>query len=186
MFLESFYSQNACLVRHLLLFLLLGHFRIIIANHRLSAGIIIALMAFGCTVYLMATEFISAKKSKGEVLLFRRGAVPAFAPKPDAESQVDGQEVVLARTKTIPDAPASIQKQTAIFHWDGVNYDIKIKKEPRRLLDDVDGWVKRKMNPIYFLLWHISGASAPRCLMTPESFLHSQNSTEEGKLTLYP
>ena len=38
--------------------------------------------------------------------------------------------------------PAAIQKQTAVFHWDGVNYDIKIKGEPRKLLDDVDGWVK--------------------------------------------
>ena len=110
-----------------------------------NLGIIIALMVFGCTVYLVSTEYISAKKSKGEVLLFRRGKVPEFAPKPDVESHVDGQEVQLARTKTIPDAPASIQKQTAIFHWDSVNYDIKIKKEPRRLLDDVDGWVKRKI-----------------------------------------
>lgn len=42
----------------------------------------------------------------------------------------------------MPDAPPSIQKQTAIFHWSGVNFDIKIKGEPRRLLDDVDGWVK--------------------------------------------
>ncbi len=37
---------------------------------------------------------------------------------------------------------AAIQKQTAVFHWDGVNYDIKIKKEARKLLNDVDGWVK--------------------------------------------
>jgi hypothetical protein len=107
-----------------------------------NLGILFALMVFGCTVYLLATEFISAKKSKGEVLLFRRGRVPDRAPKPDVESNVDGQEVVLARTKTVPDAPPSIQKQTAIFHWDGVNYDIKIKSETRRLLDDVDGWVK--------------------------------------------
>ncbi|TVY20600.1 ABC transporter CDR4 [Lachnellula arida] len=83
-----------------------------------NLGIIIALMVFGCTIYLMSTEYISSKKSKGEVLLFRRGKVPEFAPKPDVESHVDGQEVRLARSKTIPDAPASIQKQTAIFHWD--------------------------------------------------------------------
>lgn len=35
-----------------------------------------------------------------------------------------------------------IQKQTAIFSWKDVVYDIKIKKEPRRILDHVDGWVK--------------------------------------------
>jgi len=41
-----------------------------------NLGIIIALMLFGLAVYLIATEYISAKKSKGEVLLFRRGGVP--------------------------------------------------------------------------------------------------------------
>lgn len=103
-------------------------------------------MVFGCTVYLLATEFITAKKSKGEVLLFRRGAVPDLGPtKLDEESNMDNRpnvEAVMSRTKTTPDTPANIQKQTAIFHWDSVHYDIKIKGEPRKLLDDVDGWVK--------------------------------------------
>jgi ATP-binding cassette subfamily G (WHITE) protein 2 (PDR) len=111
-----------------------------------NLGILIALMAFGCTVYLTSTEFITAKKSKGEVLLFRRGLVPDLGPKPnDEESNAEDRptvEAALSRTQTVPEAPTSIQKQTAIFHWDGVNYDIKIKGEPRRLLDDVDGWVK--------------------------------------------
>ena len=110
-----------------------------------NLGILFALMIFGCAVYLLATEYISAKKSKGEVLLFRRGRVPDLGQRKDVECNVDDRvntEVVLARTKTTPEAPPSIQKQTAIFHWSGVNYDIKIKNEPRRLLDDVDGWVK--------------------------------------------
>ena len=37
---------------------------------------------------------------------------------------------------------ASIHRQTKIFHWKDVVYDIKIKGKPRRLLDHVDGWVK--------------------------------------------
>ena len=63
----------------------------------------------------------------------------------DEESNIEDRittSAVLTRTKTVPDAPRNIQKQTSIFHWDGVNYDIKIKGEPRRLLDDIDGWVK--------------------------------------------
>lgn len=36
----------------------------------------------------------------------------------------------------------SIEKQTAIFHWEDVCYDIKIKSETRQILDRVDGWVK--------------------------------------------
>ena len=35
-----------------------------------------------------------------------------------------------------------IQRQTAIFSWKDVVYDIKIKSEARRILDHIDGWVK--------------------------------------------
>ena len=103
----------------------------------------IAMMAFGCFIYLVATEFISAKKSKGEVLLFRRSQVPDLQPKFDEEANPDDRvnTETLAREKTVPDAPPSIQKQTAVFHWDSVSYDIMIKGKPKRLLDNVDGWI---------------------------------------------
>jgi ABC-type multidrug transport system ATPase subunit len=35
-----------------------------------------------------------------------------------------------------------IEKQTSIFHWRDICYDINIKKESRRILNRVDGWVK--------------------------------------------
>ena len=93
----------------------------------------------------MATEYVSAKRSKGEVLLFPRSKVPALgSSKPDIESIPDGRinaDMMVAQ-KVTTEIPPSIQKQTAIFHWTDVNYDIKIKNEPRRLLDEVDGWVK--------------------------------------------
>jgi ABC-type multidrug transport system ATPase subunit len=81
-------------------------------------------------------------------LLFPRTKIPTLKrTKNDVEasslSRVDQDTVLAARTET--QVPINIQKQTAIFHWDGVNYDIKVKKEPRRLLDDVDGWVKPGM-----------------------------------------
>jgi ATP-binding cassette subfamily G (WHITE) protein 2 (PDR) len=103
----------------------------------------IALMIFGCFVYLVATEYISAKKSKGEVLLFRRGQVPDLQPKFDEEANTDDRvtATTLALEKTAPDAPTSIQKQTATFHWDSVSYDIKTESGPRRLLDEIDGWI---------------------------------------------
>lgn len=108
-----------------------------------NLGVMVALMVFGCFVYLLATEYISEKKSKGEVLLFQRGRVPDLQPKLDEEANTHDRvnTETLAREKTVPDAPASIQNQNAIFHWDNVNYDIKIKGKPRRILDEVDGWV---------------------------------------------
>lgn len=110
-----------------------------------NLGIILAMTVAFCAIYLVATEYISAQRSKGEVLLFRRGLVPKKSSKTDEETSNDrpmAQDLVTSKTVSAGDVPPSIQKQTAIFHWDGVNYDIKIKSEPRRLLDDVDGWVK--------------------------------------------
>jgi ATP-binding cassette subfamily G (WHITE) protein 2 (PDR) len=94
---------------------------------------------------LITTEFISAKRSKGEVLIFPRGKVPFTKSRADEEAGNDDRATAantVALTKTTTDVPPNIQKQTAIFQWSDVNYDIKIKKEPRRLLDQVDGWVK--------------------------------------------
>ena len=111
-----------------------------------NLGIIIAMTIGFCAIYLTATEFVSARHSKGEVLLFPRGIVPAVARKNDEEEIVDdrptAQDVIASKTISAGDVPPSIQKQTAVFHWQAVHYDIKIKGEPRRLLDDVDGWVK--------------------------------------------
>ena len=108
-------------------------------------GIIIALMILGLAVHLLSTEYISAKRSKGEVLLFPRGKVPDLgSSKEDVEGAPDDRvntEFVRAE-KVTTEVPPNIQKQTAIFHWTDVNYDIKIKGEPRRLLDGIDGWVK--------------------------------------------
>ncbi len=111
-----------------------------------NLGVMLAMTVAFCAIYLLATEYISAQRSKGEVLLFRRGLMPEEKTKTDEEgAPIDRpttEDIVPSRTISAGDIPPSIQKQTAIFHWEGVNYDIKIKSEPRRLLDDVDGWVK--------------------------------------------
>jgi hypothetical protein len=104
----------------------------------------IALMIFGCAVYLTATEYISAKKSKGEILLFRRDRVPFIPSKADEEANTDNRvgADILRHEKPVLHSPASLQKQTAVFQWSDVNYDIKVKKKTRRLLHQVDGWIK--------------------------------------------
>ena len=106
-----------------------------------NLGVLFAFVVFGCATNLVATEFISAKRSKGEVLLFRRGQVPSLSAPADEEAKIADRVVSRDLTRQIT-VPVAIQRQTAVFHWDGVNYDIKIKGEPRKLLDDVDGWVK--------------------------------------------
>ena len=109
-----------------------------------NLGIIFAIMVFACGIYLVATEFVSAQRSKGEVLLFRRGQVPAIRKDGDEEAIADDRPTAdgVVAAKTTSEIPPTIQKQTAVFHWQAVHYDIKIKGGTRRLLDDVDGWVK--------------------------------------------
>jgi ATP-binding cassette, subfamily G (WHITE), member 2, PDR len=93
--------------------------------------------------YLAASEYVSSKKSKGEVLLFQRGhrssgSIPGDIEKP---AQLSKSDIGILR-----DLPQKINgtlhKQTSIFQWRNICYDIKIKKAERRILDHVDGWVK--------------------------------------------
>jgi len=92
--------------------------------------------------YLLASEYITAAKSKGEVLVFRRGRhVPKSKSTDDLEGAAAGRSVS-AQYDNSDDDIAIIERQTAIFQWEDVCYDIKIKKEERRILDHVDGWVK--------------------------------------------
>lgn len=114
------------------------------ASHKWrNYGIMWAFLIGFMFVHLAATEFITAKKSKGEVLVFRRGhitATPKSKSTEDLESAVLGRNVAVQNDDS--DNIAIIERQTAIFQWRNVCYDIKIKKEDRRILDHVDGWVK--------------------------------------------
>jgi ABC-type multidrug transport system permease subunit/ABC-type multidrug transport system ATPase subunit len=108
-----------------------------------NLGIMFAFMIFFMATYLVGTEYISESKSKGEVLLFRRGQTPKRTGGIDEE--IEMTDVSSAEKKDGSESgseTAGIQRQTAIFHWQDVCYDIKIKNEERRILDHVDGWVK--------------------------------------------
>ncbi|KAK8052265.1 hypothetical protein PG993_003650 [Apiospora rasikravindrae] len=119
-----------------------------------NIGILIGFILFNHLVHLVATEYISEKKSKGEVLVFRRGHSAtrrAFTGKQDSEASLSGPVPVVEKSpKPTPQNDGSssdgtagvIQASTSVFQWKDVCYDIKIKGEPRRILDHVDGWVK--------------------------------------------
>ena len=100
-------------------------------------------MIFFTFTYLAASEIVTAKKPKGEVLLFRRGHGPASKPKTDLESSSQSLKSNEQMSEVVePKLSGTIQKQTSIFQWKNICYDIQIKKEERRILDRVDGWVK--------------------------------------------
>jgi ATP-binding cassette subfamily G (WHITE) protein 2 (PDR) len=106
-----------------------------------NLGIILAFMIFFLFTYLAGTEYIAAARSKGEVLLFRKKHLQKMR-----KQGIDGEAIATGRPVVAQNATseklAAIQQQTDIFMWRDVCYDIQIKKEHRRLLDHVDGWVK--------------------------------------------
>jgi ABC-type multidrug transport system ATPase subunit len=106
-------------------------------------GIILAFMFFFLATYIVSSEFVRAKPSKGEILVFPRGKIPAFAKeiRRDEEENHNAEKIPPLAGEA-DDHTAAISKQTAIFHWQDVCYDIKIKGENRRILDHIDGWVK--------------------------------------------
>ncbi|KAL3451109.1 ABC-2 type transporter-domain-containing protein [Aspergillus insuetus] len=120
------------------------HFGYVRSHLWRDMGILIGFLIFFGFTYLLGTEYISEQKSKGEVLLFRRGHVHK-PQRSSANADIESIPLQPISSMNINDAvPQSItiQRQTAIFHWQDVCYDINIKGEPRRILDNVDGWVK--------------------------------------------
>ncbi|KAF2963335.1 hypothetical protein GQX73_g10240 [Xylaria multiplex] len=119
------------------------------ASHKWrNLGIVIAFMLFSLFTYMVAAELVSEKKSKGEVLVFRRGHKPAqFKERKGDIEEGEGPRVGPIATNASRPSPVNkeaglLEQQKSVFHWDDVCYDIKIKGEPRRILDHVDGWVK--------------------------------------------
>jgi ATP-binding cassette subfamily G (WHITE) protein 2 (PDR) len=112
-------------------------------NHR-NFGIIVAFTLFFMFTYLYSTEKIAAKKPKGEVLLFRRGhlTTPRHYDIEASSSSKLSRTPEEIRVELPEKVSGAIQRQTAVFQWKNICFDIKIKKETRRILDHVDGWVK--------------------------------------------
>lgn len=109
-------------------------------------GILIGFFFFFLFIHLAATEYIPAAKSKGEILMFRRGKIPSTvksgAKNEDEESGTTTAVTAGETKERSHELSAVLQKQTDIFHWRGVNYTINIKGEERQILNEVDGWVK--------------------------------------------
>ncbi|KAH7235656.1 ABC-2 type transporter-domain-containing protein [Fusarium tricinctum] len=119
-------------------------------NRWRNFGIVIAWIILFTFTYMTAAELVSEKKSKGEVLVYRRGHKPAAVANaekkhsdPEAAMAHIGPVVTAERTRSRTNgAGGMLQEQTSVFQWHDVCYEVKIKDETRKILDHVDGWVK--------------------------------------------
>ncbi|KAJ5621248.1 hypothetical protein N7528_006031 [Penicillium herquei] len=117
-----------------------------------NLGILFALMAGFCAVYLLAAEYIQAQRSKGDILLFRQKDVRPPSAVDEESVEIDlvqtrekGTKDEESATVTTSVSAKELGKQSSVFCWSDVGYDVKLenKKEPSPILQGVDGWVTR-------------------------------------------
>lgn len=104
-------------------------------------------MVFLCCLYLLATEILSAQRSKGDVLIFREAQSRKARALDDQEAQqsegaVPSSYKAPSRDESYNERHGDNSSQAATFVWDGLNYKIKTNKGWLRLLDDVEGWIE--------------------------------------------
>lgn len=124
-------------------------------------GVGMAYVVFFFFVYLLICEYNEAAKQKGDLLVFPRSIVKKMRrqgtlQKSNSEPEdVEKNATIIANvtpdSSLLLDTLESPSKQKSeiplnqsdtIFHWRNVCYDVHIKKESRRILNNVDGWVK--------------------------------------------
>ncbi|TKA37731.1 hypothetical protein B0A49_13609, partial [Cryomyces minteri] len=103
-------------------------------------GILLAFLFGFMVIYFVATEMNSSTTSTAEVLVFRRGHVPAYMQDID-KKQANDEEMAAPEAASKEGADSEgvnvIPPQKDIFTWRDAVYDIEIKGNPRRLLDHV-------------------------------------------------
>lgn len=110
------------------------------------------LLAF-FAVHLVASQYIPGQPSRGEALLFKRGTKQIDPTQADEElgsktkyahCDADGE---MSPAVDIHDASESDTRtgpapRSAVFYWQDVNYEIGSRQGPRKILRNIDGWLK--------------------------------------------
>ncbi|KUJ19331.1 ABC transporter Cdr4 [Mollisia scopiformis] len=112
----------------------------------LNLPIIIAMFLIFGAVHLFAAEYVPAQRSKGDILLFNRGKQRRDGID-EMEKAASKNEVPKGgrneRKKSFQKrSQVATRKDSAVFHWNNVNYNIKTKEGTRTVLTDTCGWVK--------------------------------------------
>lgn len=106
------------------------------------------IVIFGC-VHLLAAQFITAEKSRGEVLTFKQGKTrKGMAQDPESRQTSSAQDIAFGVHTNVSanpgafDNPKLLSGEAPVFHWNNITYDVKSAKISRRILNGIDGWLK--------------------------------------------
>ena len=115
-------------------------------------GIIIAWLIFFVVLTMIGMELQKPNKGGSSVTVFKRGQAPKDVDDALKNKTTPGDEEdanrVRGNVNTEQESDEGekkvegIAKNTAIFTWQHVNYDITVKAGQKRLLNDVQGYVR--------------------------------------------
>ena len=124
--------------------------------HR-NIGIVIGFWIFFIILYMVGSEFQTDPSATGGVMIFKRGSVKreqleqaeSAAQNPGVSDGIEEKqqaEVEQQQNQEAPEDPDEhghgiLKVSDEVFSWEHVNYDVMIKGESRRLLNDVSGFV---------------------------------------------
>ena len=112
-------------------------------NRWRNYGIVVGLTIFLFIAHLVMTELVSSQRSKGEVLVYRRSKMAKSTRRRGTDEETGNDSAHLGEKFGNSDTSIpNVQKTQSIFHWEGVDYEVQIKSEARKILDSVDGWIK--------------------------------------------
>ncbi|WFD34806.1 hypothetical protein MCUN1_001650 [Malassezia cuniculi] len=109
-----------------------------------NAGIMIAFFVTFVLVYMAATEFQTDPSAAGGIMVLNRTKKNAQRlAELHKSANIDDPEALTVVTEDIEETKegAALEVSDDIFSWHNINYDVQIKTETRRLLDNVSGYV---------------------------------------------
>lgn len=112
-----------------------------------NLSIIFSMLLILLMVHLIATEYIPAQQSRGEILMYRNGKKKRPVKVNDEESgdrhqlmySLEGEKGHMHLTGT---GGVEQRSEHEVFHWSNVNYSIKSKNETRNILNNIEGWIQ--------------------------------------------
>jgi ATP-binding cassette subfamily G (WHITE) protein 2 (SNQ2) len=117
-----------------------------------NLGIIIAFWLFFVALTMIGMEIQKPNKGGGAVTIFKRGKAPSTITKaldqgthPIDEEKAEKETTIHTSSDEDSDnekAIGDVAKNDVIFTWTGVNYTIPYEKGQRKLLQDVQGYVR--------------------------------------------
>lgn len=124
-----------------------------------NLGILVGMMVIFCLVHLLAAEFVPARASRGERLLFERSvARKSFSKNQDEESGGPSDAHRIDRsneTRTSPeDGSHEATVPAAVMSWENISYEIKTRKGTRSILKNIDGCIKPRTLTALMVMLH--------------------------------